>query len=192
MTIPQAPRASAMMRRQHPVAATMDLETWELLSYMVTVIGLPLAICVFVFEQRKERVNEEDAVYELLSDNYQQFLRVVLDNPDLRLFSMPKTTRLDEQQRERMTVVFGMLIALFERAYILLYEPRLAGAKLRRWGTWEDSMREWCAREDFRDQLDTLLIGEDAEFGAYMRRLAAEYASVAIPPAAAAEPTARH
>ena len=43
-------------------------DTWELLSFVVTVIGLPLAIVVFAFEQRKERDNEEEEVYQLLSD----------------------------------------------------------------------------------------------------------------------------
>ena len=159
----------------------MNLETWELLSYVVTVIGLPLAIGVFVYEQHKERRNEEELVYESISDNYQEFLRVVLENPDLRLFSMQKTPELDEVQRERMTVIFGMLISLFERTYILLYEKDLHDAKLRRWSTWEDSMREWCAREDFRDLLPTLLIGEDPEFGAYITRLAAECSGISPP-----------
>ena len=63
------------------------LETWEMLSYVVTVVGLPMAISVFVFEQRKERNNEEEEVYQLLSDNYQEFLRVTLEHPDLRLFA---------------------------------------------------------------------------------------------------------
>ena len=36
----------------------MDIDTWELLSYVVTTIGLPLAILVFVYEQKKERDNE--------------------------------------------------------------------------------------------------------------------------------------
>jgi hypothetical protein len=45
----------------------MSLETWELLSYVVTVVGLPLAIAVFLYEQRRERGNEEEAVYESLS-----------------------------------------------------------------------------------------------------------------------------
>ena len=40
----------------------MFLETWELLSYVVTVVGLPMAIFVFLFQQRKERENEEDQV----------------------------------------------------------------------------------------------------------------------------------
>jgi hypothetical protein len=38
----------------------MSTETWELLSYIVTVFGLPLAIGVFFYEQRKERENEEE------------------------------------------------------------------------------------------------------------------------------------
>jgi hypothetical protein len=160
-----------------PSGGPMDLETWELLSYVVTVIGLPLAIGVFVYEQRKERRNEEDAVYESLADNYQSFLRVVLKHPDLHLFSTQKTTELTAEQQERMTIIFGMLIALFERAYILLYEPALSGEKQRRWGTWEDSMREWCEREDFRELLPTLLIGEDPEFGVYIRALGDEYAA---------------
>jgi hypothetical protein len=53
----------------------------------VTVVGLPLAIFVFLFQQRKERENEEEEVYQLLSDNYQEFLKVALSNPDLHLFS---------------------------------------------------------------------------------------------------------
>lgn len=160
----------------------MNLEFWELLSYVVTVIGLPMAILVFALEKRKERQNEEDAVYESISEKYQEFLRVVLDNPDLHLFSMTKTPALDENQTERMMVAFSMLIALFERAYVLLYEDGLKGAKLRRWRSWEDYMHEWCAREDFRDVLETLLLGEDPEFGAYIRTLAAQHVGNALPP----------
>mgnify|MGYP003341574711 FL=1 len=38
-------------------------ETWEILSYMVTVIGLPFAIAVFIFEQRRERQSEEEEIF---------------------------------------------------------------------------------------------------------------------------------
>src|SRR5688572_9625100 len=94
---------------------------WEWLSYVVTVVGLPLAIFVFIFEQRKERNNEEEAVYQLLSDNYQDFLKVALDNTDLKLFSAEQTPDLSEEQKERMFIIFNMLISLLERAYLLLY-----------------------------------------------------------------------
>ncbi|MGH8118985.1 MAG: hypothetical protein ACRESK_00020, partial [Gammaproteobacteria bacterium] len=142
----------------------MGIETWELLSYVVTAIGLPLAIIVFLFEQRKERDNEEDEVYQLLSDNYQDFLKVVLANPDLRLFSTEKTPQLTEEQRERMLIIFGMLISLFERAYLLLYEKKMNPRQMRRWCSWEDYMREWCQRADFRAALPELLRGEDSDF----------------------------
>ena len=53
----------------------MDLrETWEILSYVVTVIGLPLAIAVFIYEQRRERQNEEEEIFQRLSDEYREFL----------------------------------------------------------------------------------------------------------------------
>ena len=150
----------------------MNLETWELLSYVVTVIGLPLAISVFVYEQHKERKNEEELVYESISDNYQEFLRVVLEHPDLHLFSMSKTPALTGEQHERMTVIFSMLISLFERAFIVLYEEGVDLAKQRRWSSWDDYMREWCQREDFRIVLDIQLHGEDPDFVAYLRTLA--------------------
>ena len=148
------------------------LETWELLSYVVTVIGLPLAISVFVFEQRKERNNEEEEVYQLLSDNYQEFLKIALEHPDLRLFASEETAALSVEQRERMFIIFSMLISLFERAYLLLYEDDMTEKQLRRWRSWEDYMGEWCNRADFRSLLPVLLRGEDPEFSDYIQKLA--------------------
>ncbi|MCR4303719.1 MAG: hypothetical protein NUV63_05760 [Gallionella sp.] len=149
------------------------LETWELLSYVVTVVGLPLAIAVFVFEQRKERDNEEEEVYQLLSDNYQEFLKIALENPDLRLFASNETPALSDEQRERMFIIFSMLISLFERAYLLLYEDGMSEKQSRRWRSWEDYMGEWCSRADFRTMMPVLLRGEDPAFAAYIQNLAA-------------------
>jgi hypothetical protein len=152
----------------------MDLDTWELWSYVVTTIGLPLAILVFVYEQKKERDNEDEEVYQLLSDNYQDFLRMALDHPDLRLFTPEQTPELNDEQRERMLIIFNMLISLFERAYLLLYDAKMSSKHKRRWLSWEDYMREWCRRADFRALLPALLEGEDPEFGAYIREVAAK------------------
>lgn len=149
----------------------LDIETWELLSYIVTVIGLPLAIVLFVYEQRKERDNEEEEVYQLLSDNYQEFLKIALDNPDLRLFSTEGTRQLTLEQQERMTIIFNMLISLFERAYLLLYEDSMTERQRRRWLSWEDYMQEWTERPDFRAALPELLRGEDQGFVKYLQSM---------------------
>lgn len=149
----------------------MAIETWELWSYVVTVIGLPTAIVIFWLERRKERENDEEEVYQLLSDNYQDFLKVVLEHAELKLFSIHHTEDLTPEQREKMFIIFSMLVSLFERAYLLLYEPGMSRKQERRWRTWEDYMREWAARADFREMLPTLLDNEDPEFVAYLRSL---------------------
>ena len=151
----------------------MSLETWELLSYVVTVVGLPLAIGVFLYEQRRERENEEEEVYQLLSDNYQDFLKVALDNPDLKLFSAGAAESLNAEQRERQLIIFNMLMSLFERAYLLLHEDDMTQKQARRWHSWEDYMLEWCRRPDFRASLPLLLRGEDPGFVRYLQNVAA-------------------
>ncbi len=69
-------------------------------------------------------------------------------------------------QLERKEVLFAILTAIFEREYILVYEPVMPRQSQRLWTNWEDSMRAWCRRHDFRRRLPGLLQGEDAEFAA--------------------------
>ena len=156
------------------MTAVLQLETWELLSYVVTVVGLPLAIGVFLYEQHKERDNEEEEVYHLLSDAYADFLKLVIANPDLKLRSRGPSPSLTEEQLERKLVIFDMLVSLFERAYLLAYEQDMSPKQLRRWRSWEDYMRDWCRWDEFRRLLPDLLQGEDADFAAYIRSLAEE------------------
>jgi hypothetical protein len=145
---------------------------WETASFIVTACGLPFAIFLFLFEQRKERDAEDEEAYQLLQDAYNDFLKIVLDNPDLQLRSMTARTDMTPEQRERALIIFEMLIALFERAYIVSYQPDLRGVALRRWNSWDDYMREWCQREDFYYLLPQLLRGEDPDFAGYIRNLA--------------------
>ena len=149
-------------------------ESFELASYVVTVVGLPFAIGVFLYEQRKERENEEEEQYQHLSDAYNEFLKIVLDNADLQLRTHEPLATATQEQRERMLVIFDMLISLFERAYLVAHKPDMSETEARRWNSWDDYMREWCRREDFHNALPLLLRGEDAEFQDYIRRIAEE------------------
>ena len=150
----------------------MSTELWELLSYIVTVIGLPMALAFYIFEQRKERANEDEAIWLQLSDAYIDFLNVVLANSDLQLRSKTATPNLTPEQIERKRVIFDMLISLFERAYLLAYEDDMNEQQRRRWHSWEDYMREWCQREDFLRLLPELVCGEDPDFAAYILHVA--------------------
>jgi hypothetical protein len=168
------PRRAGVSARSDFTAEVMDMrEIWEIASYVVTVIGLPMAIAVFIYEQRKERDNEEEEIFQRLSDEYREFLKLVLDNADLQLLRREGAPPvLTAEQQERRFAIFGILISLFERAYLLVYEDDLDKKARRLWQSWEDYMREWVRRGDFRDALPELLQGEDEEFTHYIRHLA--------------------
>lgn len=151
------------------------LEWLEALSYAVTIIGLPMAIAVYVLDRRKERMNDDEEVYLQLADDYEKFLKLVLDHADLRLMTAANVPpQLTPEQRERRDVLFEILVALFERAYILVYEDEMSRQAARLWQTWEDYMRAWCRRSDFREVLPKLLEGEDPDFARHITRVAAE------------------
>jgi hypothetical protein len=150
------------------------LEAFEFASYVVTVVGLPVAIGIFLYEQRRERENEEEEGYQHLSDAYNAFLKIVLDNADLQLRTHEPLANPTAEQRERMLVIFDMLISLFERAYLVAWRDDMDASERRRWNSWDDYMREWCRRDDFFNALPQLLRGEDPGFQAYMKRVAQE------------------
>jgi hypothetical protein len=58
--------------------------------------------------------------------------RVVLEHSDLHLRPNAPTPNLTHDQEERMLVIFDMLIALFERAYLVAYSPKMLPVEARR------------------------------------------------------------
>ncbi len=145
----------------------------EALSQLVTILGFPLAIGVFVYEQRRRLKAEEDELHRHLSEEYDNFLRLGLDNADLLLWRrVDPSMKLSEEQLERRDILFRMLVSLFEKAFIILYSENMNRDAARRWLSWEDDMREWCRRPDFRTLLPALLEGEDDAFSVHIRRIA--------------------
>lgn len=140
------------------------LEWLEAASYVVTVVGLPFAIAIFVHDRRRERQTDEEEIFLRLSDEYADFMRLVLDNADLGLLSPETGAPLTGEQGERKRALFAILVALFERAYVLVFEERMSRQQARLWQSWRDYMIEWCVRRDFRDALPALLQGEDPGF----------------------------
>src|ERR1700738_2883407 len=149
------------------------IQVVEFSFYLVETFALPFAILVFLYERRKERYVDEEEIYQRLSDEYTNFLKLVLDNADLQLLrkSAP-LSQLSEEQMERKLALFGILVSIFERAYILVYEEHMDKQTKRLWSSWEDYMREWCQRTDFRKALPELLEGEDPDFRKHIEQVA--------------------
>jgi len=145
----------------------------EALSYIVTILGFPVAIYVFVDETRRRLRTEEVEIHRQLSEEYDNFLRLGLENADLLLWRRASTpATFSEEQLERRDILFRMLVSLFEKAYIILYSDDMDRDARRRWLSWEDDMRDWCRRADFRGLLPAMLEGEDDAFSRHIRRIA--------------------
>jgi hypothetical protein len=145
----------------------------EALSYVITILGFPTAIIVFIYEHRRRLGNEENELHRHLSEEYDNFLRLVLDNADLLLLrasSAPPT--LSEEQLERREIIYRMLVSLFEKAYIILYSENMKQDAKRRWMSWEDDMTEWCRKREFVALLPELLEGEDDAFSQHILAIA--------------------
>jgi len=149
----------------------LDKDLWELLSYIVTVVALPFAIIVFWLEQRKERTNEQEELFVKLLDEYNELAKLLIDNADLRLISGGSNKlELTPEQEEKKLIIFDLLVAFFERAYILIYEDNMDKQESRMWQTWEDYIDFWLKREDFKKVVPELLSGEDPDFVSYMNK----------------------
>jgi hypothetical protein len=153
----------------------------EALSYVVTILGLPLAIAIFAHEQRKQRQNEKHALHRLLSEEYDRFLTVLLEHADLLLLQSHAQLHLTQEQEERKFILLNILVSLFEKAYIILHSQHMSRDSQRLWRSWEDYMRDWCRREDFRRLLPRLLEGDDDEFSEHIQRIATEEEAAGVP-----------
>ena len=117
-----------------------------------------------------------------MPDEYRDLLKLVLENADLCLLcQQSQGAHLADEQKERRFVVFGVLLSLFDDAYLLVYEEKMdRGARhLRR--SCEDYMREWVCRADFRESRPGLLDGKNQKFTRYIRARPAESEVAAWP-----------
>lgn len=140
------------------------LETMELLSYIATVVGIPLAIYTFIVQERKERQSEQEEIYDQLMEHYDDIKGRLFEHPELDQHEAPLP---DAESQRRQRILYEMLISLFERAFILLHgetEP----AYRRMWNSWSDYIEYWTALPNFRAALPDMMRGEDPDFVAFI------------------------
>lgn len=143
------------------------LELMEFLSYLATVIGIPLAIGMFFFQEKKERQNEQEEIYDKLMGHYAEIQQRLFEHPELDMHGAPST---DPETQRRQYILYEMLVSLFERSFILLAEET-DPAYRRMWHSWVDYIESWLAKPNFVAALPALMKGEDPYFVAYVAKL---------------------
>ena len=143
------------------------LEWMEFFSYVATIVGIPLATFIFVIQEKKERQNEQEEIYDKLMGHYTDIQNKLFEHPELDIHDKPLENPEDSR---RKYILYEMVISLFERSFILL-EYETDPEYQRMWNSWVDYIRQWLKYNNFRAALPQLMEGEDAEFVNYMSKL---------------------
>jgi hypothetical protein len=93
------------------------LEWFEFLSYVATVVGIPLAIVTFIFQEKKERRVEQQEIYDKLMGHYTEIQDKLFEYPELDQHDTPLGNSEDAR---RQYILYEMVVSLFERSFILL------------------------------------------------------------------------
>lgn len=124
---------------------------FESISYLVTFIGIPIAIILFFREKQKERITRELEIYASAHDRYVEYLKLCLERPELDGFDLPKDgeeAKLCGIKYERI-ILFTILTAIMESAFIRYSRTDTQEAKIQ-WRGWREYILEWLHRPDFR------------------------------------------
>lgn len=143
------------------------LEFMELLSYIATVVGIPLAVGTFMFQEKKERQNEQEEIYDKLMAHYADIQEKLFEYPELDMHSEISN---DPETQRRQYILYEMLVSLFERSFILL-ENEKSPEYQRMWNSWVDYIQSWLTKPNFLAALPQLVRGEDPDFVAYVAKL---------------------
>lgn len=141
------------------------LEFWEMLSYVVTVLGLPAAIFLYFKDNTKERLAEQQEIDGQLKEEYNDILDNLIEHPALDRHDKP----LSGDQALQQARIYQKLIGCFETSFIRLYD-RPERDLQRMWYSWQDIIDEWLRQPNFAQALPQLLVGEDENFAIYMEQ----------------------
>jgi hypothetical protein len=147
----------------------------EALSYLATVIGIPVAIIAFIAEKRKDRRERERDAYIEANARYIDYLTLCFEHPELDAFDLSeqapdvRESGLDVKK----LALFTILISILETGYIL-YADQRENARLRQWQGWHDYMVMWARRADFRKAWPLLGPQFDTEFVQHMEKIIRE------------------
>lgn len=129
------------------------VKTLEAISYIVTIVGFPVAIFALIYEKQKERKLLEQQSYLTANDKYIEFLNLCLSNPDLDIFDISikeqnEYLKEDKKSIDRELISFSILISIWERAF-LFYQTRLTEKSRQEWLGWESYISDYCKRDNF-------------------------------------------
>ncbi|MFM8626393.1 MAG: hypothetical protein ACKOCC_05515 [Actinomycetota bacterium] len=151
-----------------------ELASWvDILSGLVTSLSLPFAIYTYLKRKRidadsAQKLADDDA-YEQLFDDYNDFLKLVIQHPQVNLADEPLTdnelqsTEKDDFLRIKALSLFNIFLSIAERAF-LLYRNASDTARVEQWEGWQTYIVEVLSRPDIRKMYNSHKLTYDKSF----------------------------
>ena len=151
-SIYKSKKVTFLSPHREPYAMPLNeaLPIFELLSYIVTIVGFPLAIGVFYYEHKKSGEDNKIEAFSHSSDRYVEFLTLIVNYPKFDLFPSPQTTanNLSEEELKVESSLLAILIDMFEKAYVLYHDGDRC-IHHDQWQGWEECIMSYCNRDNF-------------------------------------------
>jgi len=144
----------------------------QLTANAVTVLGIPVAIFVYLDEMKSERREREYGTFDALDDKYMEFLNLCITKPRLDLYYIPlqKAPVLSNEERIQQYAMFEILISLMERAFVM-YREQSSETKKSQWEGWNQYMIDFVRRPIFKKLWPLLGDQFDVKFMEHMTQL---------------------
>lgn len=156
------------------MAATLQtIKDWvELASAIVVLLGVPIGLYQYYRAKKKEQLDREYGTYNALDERFLEFQASCLENPQLDVFDLPDAApqQLSPVQQKQEIILFTMLFAIFERAYLMYYD-QATEIKERQWSGWQEYIQTFCQRPNFQRAWQVSGATFDRRFEEFMREL---------------------
>lgn len=123
----------------------------EAVTFIITIMGLPAAIFIYLKEQKSQRLEREYGTFDALDQKYIEIQQLCLEHSELDVFDSPYANpkKLSEEEKKQEEAILLIRISIFERAF-LMYQRTTSKSKKGQWKGWELEINEWLERDNFR------------------------------------------
>jgi hypothetical protein len=148
------------------------VELFTLLANTATILGVPIAILLYLHEKRRERREREDATYDTLDEKWNDFLKLCMESPELGLYDYPYEghVELSPEQKIQQFALFDVLVSVLERAF-LMYRGQSNQLRQSQWEGWNGYMEQYTRHKTFRKLWKSRACQYDKSFMGYMNAL---------------------
>jgi hypothetical protein len=123
----------------------------SVLTYVLGILGFVPAVITFIIKNIRDARELENQIFYRISDTNQRINEILLNHPQLGAswFQNEPTKPLTADERVQQHILFDMITALFEEAY-LAYQRAPNVQRKAQWAGWEQFIKDYCQKPNYQ------------------------------------------